>query len=137
MGLCIKCKKTGTTYYLGYGGMFRLRSKVAELFDKKFGELYDDIYKYFDKEREIAYKKLREYTCKKHPMPLKVLDFLLAPDTGAKITYGCCKEIYNGIKGKCEDFTIGYAEQKNPFTWNQFVELLKECYDNKSDLVWA
>lgn len=42
MGLSIKCKKTGTGYLLGYFGMFRLRSKVAELFDREFMELYDD-----------------------------------------------------------------------------------------------
>lgn len=35
MGLSIKCKKTGTEYFFGYVGMFRIRSKVAELFDKK------------------------------------------------------------------------------------------------------
>ena len=46
------------------------------------------------------------------------------------------KEIYDGIYGKCDDWIIGYAGQENPFTWNQFVELLKECYDNKSDLIW-
>jgi hypothetical protein len=116
--------------------MYRLRSKVAELFDKKFGELYDDTHKYMGVKREIAYKKLKAYTVKKHPMPLKVLDFLLAPDTGYKITYGTCKLIYNKISGKCEDFIVGYAGQDNPFTWNQFVALLKECYENKSDLVW-
>jgi hypothetical protein len=116
--------------------MYRLRSKVAELFDKKFGELYDDTHKYMGVKREIAYKKLKAYTVKKHPMPLKVLDFLLAPDTGYKITYGTCKLIYNKISGKCEDFIVGYAGQINPFTWNQFVALLKECYENKSKLIW-
>lgn len=137
MGLSIKCKKTGTSYNLGYVGMFRLRSKVAELFDKNLMVLYDDIYKTFGTKREDALNAISLYANKYRPVSLKVWNFLFLPDTGAKITYGCCKEIYDNINGKCEDFTIGYVGQENPFTWNQFVELLKECHENKSDLVWA
>ena len=136
MGLSIKCKKTGTGYLLGYFGMFRLRSKVAELFDREFMELYDDTYKYTGEKRENAYQKLKASTCEKHPMPLKVLDFLLAPDCQYEITYGTCKLIHKQINGKCDDWVIGYAGQDNPFTWNQFVTLLEECYENKSKLTW-
>lgn len=136
MGLIIKCKKTGTAYALGYFGMFRLRSKVAELLDAKLGELYDDTYKKFGDNRKDALDAICLYANKHRPVSVKVWKFLFLPDTGAKINYGCCKEIYDGINGKCEDFTIGYTERENPFTWNQFVSLLKECYDNKSKLIW-
>lgn len=136
MGLSIKCKKTGTTYYLGYVGMLRLRSKVAELFDKELGCLYADIYRTAGNKRKEALSAISLYANKYKPVSLKVWNFLFLPDTGAKITYGCCKEIYDGIVGKCDDWIIGYAGQDNPFTWKQFVKLLKECYDNKSDLLW-
>lgn len=136
MGLSIKCKKTGTTYYLGYVGIFQLRSKVAELFDKELGYLYKDTYSKIGDERKEALSAICLYANKYKPVSLKVWKFLFLPDTGAEITYGCCKEIYDGINGKCDDFVIGYAGQKNPFTWKQFVELLKECYDNKSKLIW-
>lgn len=131
MGLSIKCKKTGTKYYFGYVGMFQLRSKIAELFDKKLGKLYVDIYK-----TPKAKSTISLYANKHKPVTLKVWNFLFLPDTGAEISYDCCKEIYDGVNGKCDDWIIGYAGQENPFTWNQFVALLKECYENKSDLVW-
>lgn len=131
MGLSIKCKKTGTKYYFGYVGMFQLRSKIAELFDKKLGKLYVDIYK-----TPKALSTISLYANQHKPVTLKVWNFLFLPDTGAEISYDCCKEIYDGINGKCDDWIIGYAGQENSFTWNQFVDLLKECYDNKSDLIW-
>lgn len=137
MGLSIKCKKTGTKYYFGYVGMFQLRSKIAELFDKKLGKLYVDIYKTPKAKIKEALSIISLYANQHKPVTLKVWNFLFLPDTGAEISYDCCKEIYDGINGKCDDWIIGYAGQENPFTWNQFVELLKECYDNKSDLVWA
>ncbi|MBQ3690879.1 MAG: hypothetical protein II937_13610 [Bacteroidales bacterium] len=136
MGLYIKCKKTGTTYYLGYGGMLKLRIKVAELFDKKLGYLYKDALCKIGDKRKEALSAISLYANQHKPVSLKVWNFLFLPDTGAEITYGCCKEIYDGINGKCDDFVIGYAAQDNPFTWNQFVELLKECYENKSKLIW-
>lgn len=136
MGLIIKCKKTGTSYNLGYGGMFQLRLKVAELFDKELGYLYKDAYIKNGDERKEALSAICHYVYKHKPVSLKVWNFLILPDTGAEITYGCCKEIYDGINGKCNDWIIGYAGQDNPFTWNQFVALLKECYENKSKLIW-
>lgn len=157
MGLSIKCKKTGTKYYFGYVGMFQLRSKIAELFDKKLGKLYVDIYKApkakikealstissYSAKLELSLMKIKEalstislYANQHKPVTLKVWNFLFLPDTGAEISYDCCKEIYDGINGKCDDWIIGYAGQEISFTWNQFVDLLKECYDNKSDLIW-
>lgn len=137
MGLSIKCKKTGTIYYFDYVGMFQLRSKIAELFDKKLGKLYVDIYKTPKAKIKEALSIISLYANQHEPVTLKVWNFLFLPDIGAEISYDCCKEIYDGINGKCDDWIIGYARHENPFTWNQFVELLKECYDNKSDLVWA
>lgn len=136
MGLSIKCKKTGTKYYFGYVGMFQLRSKIAELFDKKLGKLYVDIYKTPKAKIKEALSTISLYANQHKPVTLKVWNFLFLPDTGAEISYDCCKEIYDGINGKCDDWIIGYAGQENSFTWNQFVDLLKECYDNKSDLIW-
>lgn len=45
MGLTIKCKKTGTSYSLGYFGMAKLRMRVAELCCPEFGAAYEETYK--------------------------------------------------------------------------------------------
>lgn len=40
------------------------------------------------------------------------------------------------IKGYDDDICYGYAGQPDRFMFQDFKKLLKECYDNKSSLVW-
>ena len=145
MGVFFKCKRTGTSYALGYFGMAKLRIKVAELCCPEFGAAYKETFHNAVRlsgtaqEKEAFEKRINGIIrrCldekKVHP---KVVDFCLQPDTKGAIRYGACKVIYDGVKGAEDDWCVGYAGWDNPFTWMQFVALLKECYDNKSDLVW-
>ena len=148
MGLTLKCKKTGTSYTLGYFGMAKLRMEVAHLCCPEFGAAYAESYTkaslclthegtgedrktFEDRINGIIRKCIKE-----KKVHYKVVDFCLQPDIKGAIRYGACKVIYDGIKGAEGDWTVGYAEWDNPFTWTKFIVLLKECYDNKSELVW-
>ena len=137
MGLTMFCKKTGTEYRLGYMGFMMLRMQVATCLNSEYGEEYGTFFKTApwkrncDKLNLIATRLIREKSKNE-----KIVDFLAQDDIGGKISYGAAKVIYDTINGKCEDFKIGYSETKNPFTWQQFIDLLKECYEHKSDLVW-
>lgn len=148
MGLTIKCKKTGTSYALGYFGMAKLRTRVAELCCPEFGAAYEETYKKTalhlgheetDEDRKAFEDRINgiiRRCIKEKKVHYKVVDFCLQPDTKGAIRYGACKVIYDGIKDAEDDWCVGYAGWDNPFLWTQFVALLKECYDNKSDLVW-
>lgn len=138
MGLIIKCKKTGTAYSLGYSGFMMLRIEVATCLDKEYGDEFAKVFvktppdkRNCDKLNEIATQLIR-----KKQDNVYICNFMAQDDVKGSIKDVACKTIYDCIKDKCEDFVIGYAGQENPFTWNQFIELLKECYENKSDLVW-
>lgn len=143
MGICIKCKKTGTSYDLGCGGFLILREKVAELCSKEFGEHYatlalapmlntngsrDSFFEAFDRKTQ---KLLDE-----KKVSVKVVDFCLQTDERGKILYGACKEILKHIKDYDDDICYGYAGRPDCFKFHHFKELLQECVSNRSPLVW-
>lgn len=137
MGLCIKCKKTGTGYYLGYGGFMYLRAKVAEANSKEFGNLYKDYFTTAPALRNAGnFVKEANKLHKNGKLSAKIWKFCTLPDIKGSVSYAVCNEIYNLVKGIKDNYIYGYAGQENPFDHNQFVKLLKECYDNKSDLIW-
>lgn len=136
MGISISCKKTKTSYDLGCGGFFRLRKKVADICCPEFGKMYSEvIYLRSEEERNKFDQKLSRLINNK-AINEKVVDFCFQPDTGGSIRYGVCKKIYDAIKGYDDDICYGYAGRPDFFMFQDFKKLLKECYDNKSSLVW-
>ena len=78
MGVCIKCKKTGNGYDLGYGSFAALRIKIAKLCCPEFGEIYADTYnESHDDEYFIFNKSINELISNKK-ISLKVIDFFLS-----------------------------------------------------------
>ena len=143
MGVTIECKKTGTSYDLGYGGFFSLRKKVAELCSPEFGEHYKTLTKApfldIDNARTNFFKEFNKKTQEiidKKAVSIKAVDFCLQSDCEGKIRYGACKEIYKHIKDYDDDFCYGYAGRPDCMMFKDFVALVKECYDTKSDLIW-
>lgn len=146
MGISLFCRKTKMGYYLGYGGFANLRMKIANLCCPDFGKVYTEIFtnpikisgtpkQKKDFQDHINYVIQKCINDKK--INPKVVDFCLQTDTKGKIRYGACKVIYDKINNsKSDDFIIGYAAQNNHLTWKLFIDLLKECYEHKSDLVW-
>ena len=100
MGLTIRSKNHSID--IGSGGFFRLRMKIAGLTNKEISDHYKVLaseeyihmvyhgFEEYDKKTEELYERYRkEYG--------KVIDFLYAPDTKAKMTYGCAKQILKAI----------------------------------------
>lgn len=63
-------------------------------------------------------------------------DFCLQSDCGGKIHYGACKEIYKHVKDYDDNVCYGYAGRPDCTMFKDFKNLLKECIDNKCDLIW-
>lgn len=137
MGVTIWCKKTGTSYDLGYGGFSNLRDKVAELCSKEFGKHYACLIKLHSTEEFEEFDRKTKELLDRKVVSVKVVDFCLQSDGGGKIRYGACKEIYNRIKDYDDDICYGYAGRPDCMKFKDFVALVKECYENKSDLVWG
>lgn len=144
MGITIECKKTGMSYDMGYGGFGRFRDKVAMLYNKKLGnhfailstaevmfsqgEKRKDFFKNFNKETDkiIEDEKLSN----------KVINFLCQCDCEGDINYGTCKIIYNFIKDYNDDICYGYSGREDCTMFADMKALFKECYENKSKMVW-
>lgn len=145
MGVTIRCKKTGSSIDMGYGGFNRLRDKVAELHSKEFGKHYQLLSSphvmFLQGEARKVYfeeydRKTAEMIQNKH-LNIKVADFCLQPDCDGGIRYGACKVIYEAVKDYDDDLLYGYAGRPDCAKFSDFKELLKECYEAKSDLVWS
>lgn len=145
MGVTIRCKKTGLSIDMGYGGFGNLRNKVAELYSEEFGNHYKLIpsssVMFLEGERRKSY--FEEYDRKTEEMiqskrlNIKVADFCYQSDCGGVIRYGACKIIYNTVKNYDDDLLYGYAGRSDCAKFSDFKNLLKECCDTKSDLIWS
>ena len=133
-----KSKKVNVDYDIGYGGMVRLRNKVAKLLDEEFGNHYESLSSLFGKEDfEIFDKKANEIISKNISTKEQelVLDFLFMPDSEGKLTYKHCKAIYDIIKDDTEETVIRYAfYSKND--WKDFKQILFEISQAKVNLYW-
>ena len=119
---------------MGYGALFRLRGVIAKLTNKEISEHYafmqNNIYSLlrtgfaeYDAKTEELYKKYKkEYG--------KVIDFLYAPDSGAKMTYGCAKQLLNTIGDYNDDEVYGKGSFK------EFRHLLMDAAETKSGFWW-
>lgn len=145
MGVSLYCKKTGTCCDMGYFGFQRFRNKVAYLCSEEFGKLDDEIEKFAlriptDKEKAEFNEQINrkvENLILAQKISRKVVDFIFQSDCEGKIRYGACKEIYKHIKDYDDDICYGYAGRSDCAMFKDLKALIKECYDNKSDLVWS
>lgn len=118
-----------------------LRKKVAMLCNEEFGKHYDTITKAptMQPERDTFFHEFDKMTAKlisEKKICVKIVDFCLQSDIQGRIHYGACKLIYDRIKDYDDHVCYGYAGQPNRFMFFDFKNLLKECIDNKCDLVW-
>lgn len=144
MGVTIECKKTGRSIDLGYGGFSKLRNKVAELVGNPFAEHYlllsePSVIFMIGDARKAYFEKYNQETKKliiAKKVHTKVADFLHQSDCGGKIRYGACKEILKVIGGYDDDVLYGYCGRSDCAKFTDFKEILEDCVENKSDLVW-
>lgn len=144
MGVTISCKKTGNDIDLGYGGFNNLRNKIAELVGGEFAKHYlllsepkvmclmgDARKEFFD-----SYDKKTMPIIEKEKVSIKVADFLYQSDCEGKIRYGACKELLKVIGDYDDDFLYGYCGRPDCAKFSDFVSILKDCVENKCDMIW-
>lgn len=144
MGVTISCKKTGHSVEMSNGGFFRWRMKVAELCNPVWYLHYKTLENGFScagaEEQKKFFQKFDRNTKRlldENRVGMKLVDFCLQPDTDGKVRYGACKEILKGIGSYSDRETeYGYTGRKQHISFETMKKLLKECADNKCDLVW-
>ena len=136
MGLIITGKSSKIELSGGYGMLLTIRELVAKAFDKEFGEHYarlrhtiDDIEDFDKTTNEIlSHSRFKDEDA-------DIIDFLFASDCGGKINYKTCKKIYELIKNIKGNVVLRYRYYSNN-DWEDFKQLLKDCYSNKCNLTW-
>ena len=144
MGVTLACKKTGSSCDLSYTGFQKFRNKIAHLCCEEFGRVDDKIERYatykFSSEIGIDVAKKLDKEIEKliqnKNVSIKIVDFVLQSDCEGSIRYGTCKQIYKHIKDYDDNICYGYAARIDCTRFKDLKALIKECYDNKSDLVW-
>lgn len=138
MGLTIRGNYKGTIELDGgYSILAKIRTRVANAWDKEFGEHYETLFnatvdfKAFNaKTREI----LSDDRFKDEDQD--IVDFLFASDCEGSIDYKTCKKIYELIKDNNEPAQLRYALFSHN-DWEDFKQLLKECYSHRSKMRWS
>lgn len=86
----------------------------------------------YDKKTEELYKKYKkDYG--------KVIDFLYAPDTSGKMTYGCAKQILKviGNRTDLDSMVIGYAGWgEHAARFRDFRRILEDAAETKKGFWW-
>ena len=141
MGLTIYCKKTNRSIDMGAGGFFRLRLKVAELLGEPWHSHYATLRHppLFEPARTEFFNTFDQRTkqmLQNKQVPIKVVDFCLQSDVEGCIHYGACKQIYKVVQAYDDDIAYGYAGRPDCAKFADFKAILKDCIDNKCDMVW-
>lgn len=141
MGLTIRGNYKNSIDLTGGNSMLAIiRNTVAKAWDKEFGAHYSTLIycseseyeKFNDKANKIINsERLKEKTKK----DTDILDFLFESDCEGQISYKTCKKIYDLIKDTSLNCCLRYAVYSHN-DWNDFKQLLKECYSHRSNLVW-
>lgn len=144
MGVTISCKKTGRSIDMGYGGFLNLRNQVGRLVGSPFASHYLDMSgpgvpligearkAYFER-----YDKITERMVAEKKVPVKVADFLYQCDCEGVIHYGACKELLKVIGDYDDDILYGYWGRPDCAKFADFKAILRDCVENKCDMVWS
>lgn len=134
MGVTIYANNSDLSFDCSYSGFYRLRCAVCKLYNKDLFDLYASWY-IDDKNVQQINNLLSE--CDEDD---QILDFLFQSDCDGSISYKACKEIYDLIKDISEEeagiHNIRYGAYYQD-DWEQFKQLLKECYSRRRKLRWS
>lgn len=142
MGITIRCKKTGRSIDLGCGGFCNLRNKVADLTGEPWASHYrklDSGLRLYGESRKKFYEDFdaeTERLLKEKKVSIKIVDFCLQSDCEGSIRYGACKELLAAIGDYDDNILYGYAGRPDCARFKDFVAILRDCAENKCDMVW-
>lgn len=139
MGLTIRGKYDGSpSYDMGAISFFRLRRDIAYTISDEYGAHYEKMPEACAKLIDVNdYNAQTERLIKKYHCKERMLDFLYQSDTSGKLSPLKCKALHDQIAELHNDTLYGYmAYPKDCMTIDKFKEILKECYDRRTYLVW-
>lgn len=121
--------------------LLTIREYVSKAFDKELGEHYSGLRRIIREEDFNKFDKrtneiLSDERFKKEDED--IVDFLFAPDESGKVSYRTCKKIYDlikDIKDEGSRIVLRYSLYSNN-DWEDFKQLLKDCYSNRCNLTW-
>lgn len=142
MGVTIRCKKTGRSIDLGYGGFANPREKVAELCGDPWASHYAQLghAPYLGQEAKAFYKEFDNETVRildAKKVSIKIVDFCLQSDCEGSIRYGACKQILKVIGDYDDKICYGYVGRPDCAMFRDFKAILQDCVENKCDMVWS
>lgn len=133
MGVCVH--NTKYEMDMGCGSFYRLRTRVALLLDKDFGENYEQLGSCCTPSQFKANDEIATRLLEKKQLDIDVVDFLYQRDCGGKISGKTCKKIYELVKDYDDDCMYGYAWANNTFAY--FKEMLKYSARYNANLIWS
>lgn len=139
MGMTLRCRKSRHTLDLSSGGFMRLRRTVSDRIGEPWSSHYRTLTDGSRNKDDAWFQDFDRKTVEmieKKSISIKVVDSLLQSDIKGAIRYGACKQILKIIDGYDDNFIYGYAALPNQPKFKDFKDLLQECVDLKSDLVW-
>lgn len=116
----------------GYGMMFLIRKTIAQSFDNELGNYYGDITNHYKDDfidnvnKILADDRFTEANG-------DIIDFLFMSDCEGKINYKTSKKILDLVKD-VPNFRIGYVINNKSF--DDFKDILQECYSKRMNLTW-
>ena len=139
MGLTLRGKFKGSPEYdMGYITFYRLRYTVADCISKEFGEAYRQ-----QSENPLRLSSELEYDMavlplvKKHGIKKRILSFLYQSDADGRLSPFCCKAVLDQIQDHSSNDLFGYtARPAECMTFENFKELLRECWERRVYLLW-
>lgn len=129
----------------GYGGLIRLRQKVADLTSPEIGTLYrkqDDVPLFEPGRTEFFEQYVKDLQAlkaklKKEPKKLRILDFLYQSDCEGKAGVWTCRAIWEVIKDYDDNFCYGYAGRPDCMMWSDFKKIIQDCIETKTPMHWG
>lgn len=125
-------------FHGSYNMLKIIREEVLKAYDDELYKIYVDLLKEKKRYREFNKKaneriSLISYESKYDE---NILDFLFSSNIRGKINYETCKKIYDLIKDTSCNKNLNYFAYKTYNDWEEFKNLLLDCYHQKANLVW-
>lgn len=143
MGVCIKAKRGGPGFDMGYINFSSFRMLVARLANEEFGSLYQQFYNMFfvDEEKMQAFCKSLDdkvdKLIKSNKLDKKIVHFCYVSDCNGSVGYRTAKAVYELIKDVKNDFIHGYVINGRLKTFEDLKnDVFKKAVDMKCGVCW-
>ena len=140
MGLTISANKCPIELNGGYGMFLRLRIRIAQDWDKEFGDHYSNVGKccFNPDYAKVFDAKTKEIVSQDRfaDEDYDLFHFFFMSDCEGKINHKLCKKILDVIKDDNKELNLVYDYWSDGHDWQHFKELLQWCYSHRANMYW-